>query len=254
MAKYVLGDIHGNKTAWEAIKNKINLQADDELYILGDVIDRGEFGIEILKEIMKAPNMHMLLGNHEYMMLNAYGIEYEPGDPEVKRDEDTLTRLWYQNGGYVTNKDLLRMTPIEHNEILSYVKSLPLNIYLKVGDISYALCHAQIESLYDIAIDAGVTGYSSKAHFCVWDRDFMFVVGRTVSNDMRVIYGHTPTINLINNENELPNNPDYMSVFKYKNMYVIDCGAAYGDKYGKPAGRLACMRLDDQKIFYSEGD
>lgn len=39
------------------------------LYVLGDVIDRFPDGIEILQELMAMPNVKMLLGNHEYMML-----------------------------------------------------------------------------------------------------------------------------------------------------------------------------------------
>ncbi len=49
---YVISDIHGNKRAWESIKKQINLNEDDMLYILGDVIDRGRDGINILLEII----------------------------------------------------------------------------------------------------------------------------------------------------------------------------------------------------------
>lgn len=37
---YVMSDIHGNMRRFKSIMSQINLQAEDTLYILGDVIDR----------------------------------------------------------------------------------------------------------------------------------------------------------------------------------------------------------------------
>ena len=68
---YVLSDIHGNAKNFDAILQQICLQPEDILYILGDVIDRHPDGIRILRKIMSMPNAKMLLGNHEYMMLEA---------------------------------------------------------------------------------------------------------------------------------------------------------------------------------------
>ena len=66
---YVLSDIHGHETRFASIMKQINLQPEDTLYVLGDVIDRHPGGIRILRKIMAMPNAKMLLGNHEYMML-----------------------------------------------------------------------------------------------------------------------------------------------------------------------------------------
>lgn len=43
----------------------IRFSGEDHLCILGDVIDRGTLGVDILQRIMAATNMTMLLGNHE---------------------------------------------------------------------------------------------------------------------------------------------------------------------------------------------
>lgn len=66
---YVLSDIHGSLPRFESIMAQINLQAEDTLYVLGDVIDRYPDGIKILRRIMQMPNAKMLIGNHEYMLL-----------------------------------------------------------------------------------------------------------------------------------------------------------------------------------------
>lgn len=95
---YVISDVHGHLDCFEAILEKIDLQPDDGLYILGDVIDRGFCGIEILKRVMDMPNAEMLLGNHEFMMLNALGEPYDG----IRRSTIDSMELWYNNGGLLT--------------------------------------------------------------------------------------------------------------------------------------------------------
>ena len=68
---YVMSDIHGNKEAFDTMLSLIDLKPEDHLYILGDVIDRGAHGIELLQQIRAMQNCTLLLGNHEYMMINA---------------------------------------------------------------------------------------------------------------------------------------------------------------------------------------
>lgn len=69
MAHYLMSDIHGEADRFHAMLKKIGFSKEDILIILGDVIDRGPDGIDLLLEIMDMPNVIMLLGNHEYMML-----------------------------------------------------------------------------------------------------------------------------------------------------------------------------------------
>ena len=64
---YVMSDLHGDYKKYLQMIEKIKLNNDDLLYILGDVIDRGDDGLKILFDMMKRPNIIPLLGNHEYM-------------------------------------------------------------------------------------------------------------------------------------------------------------------------------------------
>lgn len=90
---YVMSDIHGCDGRYRNILKQIKLKADDHLYILGDVIDRGPRGLSILRETMQKENITLLMGNHEHMML------------EVLTDPDDANALWlwYRNGGKVTH-------------------------------------------------------------------------------------------------------------------------------------------------------
>ena len=55
MSHYVVSDVHGEDDRWKAMLEKIHFSAQDTLYILGDVVDRGPHGVEILQEIIRPP-------------------------------------------------------------------------------------------------------------------------------------------------------------------------------------------------------
>ena len=64
---YCVSDIHGELDKFERLLELVQFSDADQLYIIGDVIDRGAMGVDILQKIMVTPNMTMLLGNHEQM-------------------------------------------------------------------------------------------------------------------------------------------------------------------------------------------
>lgn len=76
---YVMSDIHGMYDVYmEAMKK---LKKEDYVYILGDVIDRGDEGIRIIEDIMARcanprnnPKITFLLGNHEMQFLDCIDI------------------------------------------------------------------------------------------------------------------------------------------------------------------------------------
>ena len=73
---YVTSDLHGYpKDKFLRFLFDSGFSDNDELYVLGDVIDRnGDGGVEMMRWIMGQPNVHFLLGNHEDMMLECYLI------------------------------------------------------------------------------------------------------------------------------------------------------------------------------------
>ena len=100
---YVMSDIHGQKRRFDSVMKQINLQPEDTLYVLGDVIDRNPDGIKLLRQIMAMPNVKMLLGNHELMMMNA--LYYPPPEDEEWPEYyyERKQTLWYRNGGQITS-------------------------------------------------------------------------------------------------------------------------------------------------------
>ena len=153
---YVMSDIHGNERRFKSVMQQINLQPSDTLYILGDVIDRFPGGIRILRSIMQMPNVKMLLGNHEYMMLNTI-------DPLTDRDEKAL---WYQNDGRITHDYWKRIRKTVRKEVFDYLRKLPVNIDITVNGKPYKLVHGAPQELYfELKWE-----YTRRTEFAVWMR------------------------------------------------------------------------------------
>ena len=228
---YAISDLHGRIDLYHEILEKISFSAEDILYILGDIGDRNEGGIQIFKEIMDEPNIHMLMGKHEQMMLDAIV------SPEAicLNGNETNEQLWFRNGGSITKKEF-RDEPEElQQRILHYIKGLPLNISLEVDGTKYLLVHGMPTCMF------GKYGrdYDDIAEFAVWERIEGWMKVEFPADVM--ICGHTPTW-YYRDENPMR----ICSV--RENVYDIDCGCASGEEYG---GRLACLRLEDMKAFYT---
>ena len=67
---YAISDIHGCYDKYMAMLEKIGFSDDDTLYVLGDVVDRGEDGIRVLFDMLERENVIPIKGNHDYLALN----------------------------------------------------------------------------------------------------------------------------------------------------------------------------------------
>ena len=225
---YVMADIHGNERRFRSVLDQIGLTPEDTLYILGDVVDRHPHGIKLLREIMAMDNVKMLLGNHEYMMLRALGYPYDS-----YADDGNAMDHWYRNGGEVTHYGWDRLDEAARTEVRKYLQNLPLCFDVEVAGKAYKLVHgAPVEMRFF------EPSYKTIAHFAVWKRLGGF--DQCPKGEI-LVFGHTPTQYYQDN---VP-----LSVWFGPGMIGIDCGSGYPEG---GIGRLACIRLDDGKVFYSE--
>lgn len=185
---YVLSDIHGNLQRFESIMKQINLQPDDTLYILGDVVDRNPDGIKILRKLMKMPNVKMLIGNHEYMMLKAIG-HCKNAAEEKENTNWKQRRLWYHNGGRITHDRLKRITLEQRAEIFQFLRNLPVNIDVEVNGMKYKLVHGSPVENFGRA-HFYYEDYENEKEFAVWER---WNEMHHVPEGFMLIFGHTPT-------------------------------------------------------------
>ena len=224
---YVMSDIHGNERRFRSVMEQIRLQPEDTLYVLGDVIDRYPGGIRILRELMAMPNVKMLLGNHEYMMLRALGAPYDDN-----WDDGRALGHWYRNGGDVTHAYWKRIRKNVRREILDYLHSLPVSMEIRVNGRGYKLVHGAPPEDYDFE-----PKYKNAIHYAVWKR---LDADEPQPSDCTLIFGHTPTIHYQSN--------DPMELWRTDRRIGIDCGSGHPEN---GHSRLACLRLDDGRVFYS---
>ena len=213
-----MSDLHGELDKFQRMLEWINFSESDHLYIIGDVIDRGSMGVDILRMIMDVPNMTMLLGNHEQMCLSTLGPHNEFG----------ARALWKQNGGSSTYRELLyHRTRQERNEILRFLSGLPDYLDLAVGGQKFHLVH-------------GYPGENRDTR--IWGR--VEADSRSPFPDTICIVGHTPTVFLTDRHDE-----DF-SIWHGERILDIDCGCGSMQAVHR---RLACLRLDDGAEFYVGG-
>lgn len=75
MRKFAISDIHGCRQTFAKLLKTIDLQKTDELYLLGDYIDRGPDSKGVIDFIWELQTtgytVRCLRGNHEQMLLNS---------------------------------------------------------------------------------------------------------------------------------------------------------------------------------------
>lgn len=233
--KYVVSDIHGDYERFHDILEKIHLQDDDTLFIIGDVIDRGKDGIKLLLEIMEMPNVKMLIGNHEYMMLQALSESID------KWDRFFYLHQWYSNGGQVTHEAFKALSPELQQKVLKFLDRLYVTYTLNAGGRKYTLVHAAPPKMYYSLPRYDVSEYSCVKEFAVWYR---LSSDKNLPKGSIYVHGHTPTNHEILFCEE-------MKIYREPRRINIDCGCGYSCGYHGITGYLACLRLDDGEEFYS---
>ena len=226
MAHYVMSDIHGEADRFHGMLEKIRFSQEDTLYILGDVVDRGPDGIRLLREIMRMPNAVLLLGNHEYMMLQYMN----PGATEKD------IRRWDRNGNAPTLAQFRCLPEEERESLLRYLQARPTHLEVQIGGRKFYLVH-------------GFPGEN------VHDE----VGGRPTPEtpnpipDCQLLIGHAPVPELVGDESakeqyarELEAKGEHLTVLHTPGFIDIDCCCGYD----MPIKALACIRLDDMAEIY----
>ncbi len=231
---YVTSDLHGYPLdKFLKFLDQVGFSQNDQLYVLGDVIDRGADGVKILQWMMDSKNVKLLLGNHEDMLLScAFLFENVTKETveRVKSNDMINLSQWQNNGAEYTIRGFLDLAPEERIDILNYVKKAPLYLPISVGGKDFLLTHA------GLGFFGGVKNKISE-----YDRsDFLWArpdLETQYSDNFITVFGHTPT-------------GYYGSKYsgralKTRTWIDIDTGASQGK-------HPMLLRLDDLKEFYVE--
>ena len=272
MATYVISDIHGYLSRMFDVLNKAKFDWDnDELYVLGDMIDRGPESAQALYwAVEKAPdNVHFLLGNHEDMAFRPL-LSVED---ELSIDSYIYEKPWSWNGGYKTLDDCRDMYGSKWcHKAARWIRELPL--YYIVEDkllVHAGLCNGQVRRSDDFIADGrdemieipGIELPQWSQHL-LWVRERWFYDYKEYPYD--IIFGHTPTsynwmYDVVSMQDLIQENRDSKILFNKvffdgkPGDIVRESGFENGKvRYCIDTGRycMGLLRLDDYKEFYSD--
>ena len=231
---YVTSDLHGLPLAdLKKLLNSVNFGDDDWLFILGDVIDRqNDGGIEILKWLLEQPNVQLILGNHEAMLLSCAFIFDEITDESIgsiTQENMELLMNYTQNGGDVTLKafrTLMKSEPDTVADILDYLCEAPLYETVSVANKDFLLVHSGLDNF-----DKSKRLDDYTADEMLWARPD---INQDYFDDIITVFGHTPTTYY---------GSEYKGDFLHTKTWIdIDVGITYGNP-------PALLRLDDLQKF-----
>ncbi len=213
----VIGDIHGcNKTFRFLVEQKIKLTTKDQLFLLGDYIDRGPDSKGVIDYILelKNKNFHVypLMGNHEDTLL------------EFTKDE-----FRFLNWHIVKNNldDLMNEKQLA-KKYHDFLISLPL--FYQLND--FLLVHA---------------GINFNSQTPLQDKDNLLWLRKTIPdtkflNGRKIIVGHQPTP-LSEIKKQIENNSTVIN---------LDNGACYTKRHkiydSESLGNLCCLNLNNMKL------
>jgi serine/threonine protein phosphatase 1 len=212
--RYAISDIHGCSKTFRALIEKLQIKGSDELYLLGDYIDRGPDSKGVLDTIMDLGcKVVSLLGNHEEMWLKASVKMTDPVMYYANID------LWMENGGLATLKSF---AGIDKKPYLAFLRDLPP--FLELDD--FFLVHAEFD--FSLPDPFGKMGVDSM----LWGR------GKPYHGKKPVLCGHSP----------LP--LEQIQAGLRTNRINIDNGCCYADRIG--CHNLLAYGLDDGQLYIQQ--
>ena len=180
---FASADWHGNDLGFKVLDF---LKPDDTLYFLGDAIDRGLHGFELLEKLLADPRVKMINGNHERMMCDALKkfLVYHEGKYMNMSDFLWATH-WFNNGGYETwINGLCDKTRDEICDIINKLdKQYCCMIYASPAGHEVILEHAGHTP----------TDMPHRSHDPYWDREHFYDKWDEHNfKNTYLIHGHTP--------------------------------------------------------------
>ena len=228
---YVISDLHGYPhEEFLNLLARAGFGKGDFLYILGDVIDRnGDGGVETLIWLLYQPNVQLIMGNHEAMLLACSFVFDEVTEESlasINKEKAEILTSYYSDGGDITLKVMQQLTKDLQQDILDYLRDAPLYETVCIGDRDFLLVHSGLGGF-----DPGrkITDYS--ADELLWTHPRLT---DTYFPDVMTVLGHTPTV-VYGKEYD-------GQIVKTATWIDIDVGAGFGRT-------PVMLRLDDMKEF-----
>jgi len=224
--RFVIADIHGcYKTLHVLLFDQLDLNRQDQLFLLGDYIDKGPRNKHVLDLIITLVEeqfqVYPLKGNHEYFLLR--DLEY-----------NVLPSSTHRLGDLVSSKDLLETYNRINYKYIEFFESLP--IFYELDD--FILVHAGLNfHLEDPLSDTDSMMYIRN-----------FEVDRAKMKDKILIHGHTPVTKEVI-EHTVANHGE-IGAINLDNGCVLKISPSGKERQGY--GQLCALELNTMRLSWQE--
>ncbi len=210
--RLVVPDIHGCPETFTSLLETIQLQERDQLFLLGDYIDRGPSSsgvIDIIMKLQQQYSVYPLRGNHEQMLLDLC-----QNSPEQLR----WARQYHGSGLLQQQKPAIK--PV----YLQFLQDLPHYVALK----DYILVHA--------GLNCSAPDPFQRLQDLVWIRNF--TNEPRVTGGRTIVHGHPPT-----------SLPEIRHAIKTGSSIIpLDNGCVFAS-YRTDVGNLLCLDIDSRQLY-----
>jgi serine/threonine protein phosphatase 1 len=225
--RWIIPDIHGCAQTLKALlESMLRVTKNDELYFLGDYIDRGPDSKEVIDYLMRLQkeeyNVHFIKGNHEDMCVKAFEADQKKKflggkHPEQKEWEAVGAKASLESFGVKHPREIPQLYIDWMNACVPYIELE-----------EYILVHA--------GMNFGLKDPFEDTKSMMWTRSFK--VDYNKSHGKKIIHGHIPVdysfMYLVVEQNE---NYDFVA---------LDNGVFVTDKPG--LGNLTAFNPDTKQI------
>ncbi|MFK7772669.1 MAG: metallophosphoesterase family protein [Saprospiraceae bacterium] len=215
MPRFAISDIHGCCKTFKGLLEKVNLTKQDQLYLLGDYIDRGPDSRGVIDYIWKLQNdgfqVNCLRGNHEQMLID------EIAKLNVLYNGEVATLVSFEVNA---NIDIPK-------EYIEWMKRL--EYYFELED--YILVHAGLNFYRKDPL--------ADLKEMMWVRRWYDQIDRGWLGKRIIVHGHTPT-KKIDIENSL-------KILDDLPVLDIDAGCFYETS---GYGNLCAFNLDSREFIF----
>ena len=274
---YFMSDIHGADKAYFEMKEVINFSTNDELWILGDIFDgfnrRPKACLNMLDDVMSNENIHLLLGNHEFVhMMRDYWMHSEESGANEEFDfwDKSLRDPIFQGTPLLKYFDE-HVSTEDRQMYMDYLSKCNITEFLNIAGQNYYLVHGT-PVLYTVESEG------EWQNNILWDRvNLTHDYTKEIQSDpgyaefiqqhfqykdvpFTILSGHTPTKYYYNNYPKLllhtyGANAFYCDkqegIIDIDNKIILDCGCrgnSLGKAYDGWASSLACLGIDEHGL------
>ena len=246
MSIYVMSDIHGARKSYLRMLLTLNIDFDNDVLIInGDILDRNQGSLKLFMDIYKTQEksraIKILKGNHELFL-----SKYLKG--ELKES------LYSAFGGEKTISEVKILSSAERTRLVDILDSLPL--YLKVysekrGEDILITHTGPLPHVLDGYSESDIINTLDMVKESVEYDEYKHLINQYIqceapswvrrNFDCTLCVGHVPTFRVVETQG-----PPIIVELSGK-VILTDCGAGYPEV----GGRLGCIRVDDETVFYA---